>query len=60
MHSGVSTPLQNKGISRAVYFNRRQAIGGLGRSPKEIILVQRPPAKQACPAKLGTIQWAPY
>jgi len=37
-------------------LNRREAIRGLGRSPKGIVLVQRPPAKQACPAKLGTIE----
>ncbi len=32
----LSTPRQNKVASRAVYFNRREAIGGLGRSLKEI------------------------
>ena len=36
-----------------MYFNRREAIGGLGRSPtKEAVLVQRPVGRY--PATLGT------
>jgi len=41
------TPPRTKGSAGAVYFNRRGAIGGLGRSPKPIA-VQRGEVRADC------------
>ena len=55
----VGTTPQNKGISRAVDFNRLEAIGWFGAKPQgNHVRTASRLRSEACPAKLGPVQGA--